>query len=102
MTGDSMKTGKPRRAYHWRVQGRVQGVSYRWFTQQTAEALGVDGWVRNRENGDVDVEAAGPAPVLDQLRERLHDGPALARVDSLLETEIDPDTIAVGHFEIRR
>ena len=92
---------EPRLAYHWRVQGRVQGVSYRWFTQQTAEALGVDGWVRNRDNGDVDVEAAGPASALDQLRERLHEGPALARVDSLLETEIDPATIPPG-FEIRR
>ena len=58
--------------------------------------------MRNRDNGDVDVEAAGPASALDQLRARLHEGPALARVDSLLETEIDPDTIRKGLFEIRR
>ena len=41
------------------ISGRVQGVGFRWFVEREAAQIGVAGWVRNRENGDVEVMATG-------------------------------------------
>jgi acylphosphatase len=65
------------------VIGRVQGVGFRHFTIQQARRLGVEGWVRNEPDGSVRVVAQGPAPALDVFLERLHRGPAGARVDAV-------------------
>jgi acylphosphatase len=43
----------------YRVRGRVQGVGFRYFVEHAAAALGVTGWVRNLDDGDVEVYAAG-------------------------------------------
>lgn len=63
-----------------RVSGRVQGVGFRYWTEDVAQSLGVCGWVRNCDNGDVEVEAEGPRDVLEEFLRRLHEGPVLARV----------------------
>ena len=44
---------------HFLIQGRVQGVGFRWFVQREAGELDLRGWVRNTEEGDVEVVAAG-------------------------------------------
>jgi len=41
------------------ISGRVQGVGFRWFVEREAALIGVTGWVRNTENGDVEVMATG-------------------------------------------
>lgn len=46
-----------------RVSGHVQGVWYRGWTVDTARALGLSGWVRNRRDGSVDRPAAEPDPL---------------------------------------
>src|ERR1700722_7577787 len=46
---------------HYLIQGRVQGVGFRWFVHQEAAGLGLRGWVRNTEDGHVEVVAAGEA-----------------------------------------
>lgn len=70
---------------HFLIQGRVQGVGFRWFVQREASELDLRGWVRNTENGDVEVVAAGEPEDLAELRVSLRRGPRGSRVDHLLE-----------------
>lgn len=62
------------------VTGRVQGVSFRYYTQQRARELGVTGWVRNEPDGSVALHAEGDQEAVDALVEWCRTGPALARV----------------------
>ncbi|PRQ07563.1 acylphosphatase [Enhygromyxa salina] len=64
-----------------RIRGRVQGVYYRASTQSTATRLGLRGWVRNRDDGSVELLAEGPRPALQALLEWCAEGPPGARVD---------------------
>lgn len=70
---------------HFLVQGRVQGVGFRWFVQREASELGLRGWVRNTEDGDVELVAAGEAADLSELRASLKRGPRGSRVDRVIE-----------------
>ena len=72
------------------VTGRVQGVGFRWFVEREAQALGVVGWVRNNNDGDLEVLATGTRKQLMRLRERLQVGPRAARVDRIEEFEAQP------------
>lgn len=76
---------------HFLVQGRVQGVGFRWFVHRTAAELGLRGWVRNTEEGDVEVVAEGESEALDQLRNRLRQGTRSSRVDHLVEEYMQPE-----------
>jgi acylphosphatase len=71
------------------VHGRVQGVWYRGWTVDTARALGIDGWVRNRRDGSVEIVAQGPEEAISLFIERCHQGPAAARVDRIEIEETD-------------
>ena len=64
-----------------RVQGRVQGVGFRWFVLEAARALGLRGWVRNEPGGDVVLEVAGAPEQIDGLMEAVRLGPPASRVD---------------------
>ena len=70
---------------HFLIQGRVQGVGFRWYVHREASELDLRGWVRNTEEGDVEVVAAGEAADLDELRSSLKRGPRGSRVDRLVE-----------------
>ena len=70
---------------HFLIQGRVQGVGFRWFVQREATELDLRGWVRNTEDGDVEVLAAGEPDDLADLRSSLRRGPRGSRVDRLVE-----------------
>lgn len=76
-------TGAARGGYL--IRGRVQGVGFRWWTARTARELGLVGTVRNRPDGTVELQAAGPPAALHRLEERLRDGPPAARVDAIDE-----------------
>jgi acylphosphatase len=65
---------------HAVVRGDVQGVGFRYFVRQHARELGIRGWVRNRPDGTVEVQAEGDTTSVHQLRELLSEGPAGARV----------------------
>ncbi|MFN2565948.1 MAG: acylphosphatase [Gemmatimonadaceae bacterium] len=75
---------------HALVRGRVQGVGFRWFVRERARELGVRGWVRNRGDGSVEVEAEGELATIERLRELLRKGPPGARV-SVVEELAAPD-----------
>jgi DNA ligase D-like protein (predicted 3'-phosphoesterase) len=62
------------------VRGRVQGVFFRDSTRERAQALGLMGWVRNAEDGSVQVHAEGPAPAVEELLAFLRKGPPDAEV----------------------
>ncbi len=68
---------------HATVYGEVQGVSFRFYTLNTANQLSLTGWVANRYDGSVEVVAEGPRTALEHLLEFLHQGPSLARVDEV-------------------
>jgi acylphosphatase len=68
---------------HALVRGRVQGVGFRWFVRERARELGIRGWVRNRGDGSVEVEAEGDLASLERLRVSLAEGPPGARVSSV-------------------
>ena len=74
---------------HFLIQGRVQGVGFRWFVQREASELALRGWVRNTEAGEVEVVASGKPGDLDELRASLRRGPRGARVDRLVEHVLD-------------
>jgi len=60
---------------HAIVEGRVQGVGFRYFTQERAVFLGLTGWVRNRWNGTVELVAEGPKADLETLLSAVQRGP---------------------------
>ncbi|MEZ4667273.1 MAG: acylphosphatase [Anaerolineae bacterium] len=72
-----------RRAFHAVVFGRVQGVSFRFYTQSRAKELNIVGWVRNLPDGSVEVMAEGSRVRLEQLKAFLERGPQAARVTHL-------------------
>jgi acylphosphatase len=63
-----------------RIEGRVQGVYYRAWTEQTARSLGLDGWVRNRADGSVEAVFSGPTDKVDAMLRACADGPPDAKV----------------------
>ncbi len=86
---------------HYLVKGRVQGVGFRWFVQREAAELGLRGWVRNTDEGHVEVVAAGEEAELRELRLAVEKGSRGSRVDAVVRNELDESEGAkLGAFEI--
>ena len=66
---------------HYRVEGRVQGVGFRWFVHREAAELGLRGWVRNTDAGHVEAVAAGTPEQIEELEVALRRGSRGSRVD---------------------
>ncbi len=79
---------------HATVSGRVQGVGFRFFTQEAAVRLGCSGWVRNRWDGTVELVAEGPRPVLEKLLQAVARGP---RAGTTRDVQYEWET-ATGEF----
>ncbi len=84
---------------HYVISGRVQGVGFRWFVEREAAQTGITGWVRNCENGDVEVMATGTAEQHRSLRQKLQQGPRAARVDHV--SEVQAVLVQATSFQIR-
>jgi acylphosphatase len=69
-------------------------VGFRWFVQREASELDLRGWVRNTEEGEVEVVASGTAADLAELRASLRQGPRGSRVDRLVEHYLDDSEAA--------
>ncbi len=82
------------------VSGKVQGVWFRQATLEQAQALGIDGWVRNLPDGRVEVLAHGVEGLLAELQEWLEQGPELAQVADLVCVLVEESPPA--GFHIRR
>jgi len=85
---------------HYLVSGRVQGVGYRYFAMAAARREGLNGWVRNTEDGSVEISAEGDAEALERFERQLRSGPPAARVTQVEVTELGAAGRATG-FEVR-
>jgi acylphosphatase len=77
-------------AKHVIVHGRVQGVFYRAGAQRRADELGVAGWVRNLDDGTVEMVVEGEADAVDRMVSWAGDGPMQAEVSGLDVDDLDP------------
>ena len=82
------------------VTGRVQGVGFRWFVLKRARALGLGGYVRNREDGSVEVVVLGEPAAVEELAAALAEGPAAARVSAVVRSEVT-EHVAPHEFDVR-
>lgn len=89
-----------RQACHVFVSGLVQGVAFRWHTLNQAEVLGVFGWVRNLDDGRVEVRLEGEDAAFEEMLSWLRSGPPAAHVSGL---DVRPRGAEnLESFEIRR
>lgn len=82
------------------ISGRVQGVGYRYWARSLATRLGLKGWVRNLEDGRVELLAIGATTQLDQLIDACRIGPSAASVTDVAISDIQAPNVVQG-FEIQ-
>lgn len=80
-----MDEALPQQMRHLLIEGRVQGVGYRWFTRERARRRGLRGWVQNRPDGTVEVHVSGHEDVLAGFVAELWQGPKGSSVTALRE-----------------
>jgi acylphosphatase len=83
---------------HFIVKGVVQGVCFRMYTLEEGARLGLTGWVKNRDDGTVEVVAEGEEEAVGKLRDWCHRGPPHARVTDVTESYAEPS----GSFDAFR
>ncbi|MBI1867199.1 MAG: acylphosphatase [Methylocystis sp.] len=81
------------------VEGCVQGVGYRAFVAREAGRFGLQGWVRNRRDGAVEMVLAGPPAAVVATEQSCRRGPMLARVDALRIEDADEQALQEGGGE---
>jgi acylphosphatase len=89
---------RPQTARRFVISGRVQGVGFRAFAQNAARALGVTGWARNLDTGDVEVHANGAPQHLDDFEARLRQGPRWSEVRSVTALEVEVSDTSSFHI----
>jgi acylphosphatase len=87
-------------AKHYLIGGRVQGVGFRFFAEAQAAVEGLNGWVRNLQDGRVEVELEGDAEAVERAEAKLRRGPPGARIESFEVAPAVPTGRARG-FSIR-
>ncbi len=86
---------------HLLIEGHVQGVGFRYSTQQQASLLNLCGWVKNRHDGRVELVAQGERGDIDAFLKWCHSGPGYARVTRCVELS-PPDSADWTSFLIKR
>ena len=86
---------------HACVSGKVQGVGFRAFVQMQANSRALHGWVRNRAEGEVELEVEGPQASVQTFLQALHKGPPLSQVLQVMVDWKDPNRQTEG-FKILR
>ena len=87
---------------HLRVLGDVQGVGFRWFFRERARRLGLAGWVRNRDDGSVELIASGRHDAVRELADVVRRGPPGAVVEEVRELTPDDASPLPEPFTILR
>ncbi len=86
---------------HIFISGRVQGVGFRHFTRKNAEALNVDGWVKNLADGRVEAVFEGSEEAVQDLIKRCKRGPAPSRVEELEVKDAENEKNTLKGFQVR-
>lgn len=95
-------TNDQRPAYQYRIQGRVQGVGFRWFVARNATRLRIMGHARNLPDGSVEVVAVAPdAGALAEFETLIGRGPEFAQVTAVDKSHISVDTSRHKTFDIK-
>jgi len=87
--------GEDRKALRLIIEGRVQGVGFRAWMVDVANAVGVDGWVRNRRDGTVEALVAGEPAAVERVVAKAREGPPMGRVTAVREQPAD-DAVGPG------
>ena len=89
---------------HVLVSGRVQGVGFRYFVRERAEATGVTGWVRNLRDGSVEAVLIGAPDAVQAMLDAIGRGPGGAHVDEVITRPALAAEIRAARtpFEVRR
>ena len=77
------------------IRGRVQGVGYRAFAEREAIRRGLEGYVRNRQDGSVEALLVGPPAEIDDTVNALRRGPPGSRVDAINISDAEPDALNI-------
>ena len=88
-------------AVHATIHGRVQGVWFRGWTKQEAEARGLTGWVRNMPDGTVEALFVGPRAEVSAMLDACSDGPPHAHVATVETRDADPFSPMIGFSVLR-
>ena len=83
-----------------RIDGRVQGVGYRYFVQRRAAQHAITGWVKNRADGSIEIEAVGKKPALEEFLSYVRVGPPAANVSHAVARWFDEEPVYKG-FDVR-
>jgi acylphosphatase len=88
-------------ARRYAISGHVQGVGFRYFTQEAAQQEDIAGWVRNTPDGRVEIEAEGDAENMRQFDRTIRTGPIGSRVELVEAIDKPPSGPSSGGFRIR-
>ncbi len=94
------KESEAKARLHAIVQGRVQGVNFRYYTVRTAQRLDLVGWVANRWDGKVETVAEGSRDALEEFQSFLHRGSPAAMVEQV-DVEWETPTGTFKQFRVR-
>ena len=81
---------------HLRINGKVQGVGFRWFVREHARRCDLAGWVRNNPDGSVELHVSGDDDCIARFRSAVRVGPAGARVEGVEELASPPPGEVAG------
>ncbi len=87
------------RSVRVRISGFVQGVGYRAWAERRATALGLSGWVRNCDDGDVEAVFSGSAEAVETMLDACQEGPRHSSVESV--KVLEPAEPVFGPFRVR-
>lgn len=96
-----MSDGEGLLGRRWTLTGRVQGVGFRWFALNHAQALGIRGWVANSEDGAVEVVGLALAETIERFGALLEKGPPAAHVTGITIEDIPHSFVESKSFIIK-
>ena len=96
-----MADGSALACRRWVLSGRVQGVGFRWFVLNNAQALGIRGWVSNTWEGDVEVVGLASSETIGTLDALLRKGPPGAHVTGITTEDVPHNIVESKSFIIK-